>query len=581
MKRGPFYGIQSTSMVIDDVLRLKRQYVIPRFQREYCWETEDLSILWDDLIDNIIVCNNKLKSNEYFIGSLVLVGDEDNTTEVKRYIVDGQQRLTTFTIAFSVLTQIFRSIGETKLADVTHSYIVGEDNDGQPLTRLEMETPKPYFQYRIQSKDIDYDRVPSTIEEKRILNAYNFIEKKLAEKVFVAELENKFKISGINYLDALKVFRDQILNCKVIYVTVKSFEDAYMIFEVLNAKGKNLSPIDVIKNYLFSILTDEEPLDYAAEKWNNIREHISSSDTDLSVFYRHFWLSKYKFTTNKKLVSEFNKTITITMYNDFLNSLEMESSNYAKFSNPKQSDWTQPEDLPIFYSLHAFQCFGVTQIRSFLLALFYAKQNDLIFHKTFVFALDFLEYFHFIFTAITSSNASWLERRYSSYARKLRGCNNKNESKKCINDLISSMKESLPVYEAYEQSFFQLKYTSWDTQNKRIVQYALFKLERYLSRSFETQPMFVTIEHILPESTKTEYVGLLGNLLPLGEKLNSEIANKSFSEKKEKYRESNFITVRKFLEENDSKTNWTKDDIENRTKELAHLFYYGIWDYAN
>ena len=572
---------KATSMMIDDVLRLKRQYVIPRFQREYCWETEDLSILWDDLIDNIIVSEDKLKSSEYFIGSLVLVGDEDDASEVKRYIVDGQQRLTTFTIVFSVLAQIFRNLGETRLADVTHSNIIGEDNDGQPLARLEMETPKPYFQYRIQSKDIDFDYLPSTTEEKRILNAYIFFDRKLSQRSFISELESKFNIQNINYLNALKIFRDQILNCKVIYVTVKSFEDAYMIFEVLNAKGKNLSPIDIIKNYIFSMLTDEQPLDYAAEKWKNIREQITLSDADLSVFYRHFWLSKYKFTTNKKLVSEFNRTITksITEYNEFLNSLEFESLNYAKFSNPKQGDWTQPEDLPIYYSLQAFQYFGVTQIRSFLLALFYAKEENLISHKVFIKALDFLEYFHFIFTAITSSNASGLERRYSSYARKLRKCKDKSESRKCIFDLITTMKESLPVYEAYEQKFHKIKYTSWETQNKRIVQYALFKFERYLTGNYETQPMSVTIEHISPESTRTEYVGLLGNLLPLGEKLNNEVSNKPFPDKKEKYKESNFKSVRNFIKNNEAKGNWTKDDIEDRTKELAYLFYHKVWDY--
>ena len=72
----------------------------------------------------------------------------------------------------------------------------------------------------------------------------------------------------------MKAFRDQILKCKVIYVTVKSLDDAYTIFEVLNSKGKDLAPVDMIKNSLFSILTEDEPLDYAVEKWKEIKRNL-------------------------------------------------------------------------------------------------------------------------------------------------------------------------------------------------------------------------------------------------------------------------------------------------------------------
>ena len=39
---------------VRDALDLKRKYIIPRFQREYSWEVEELDTLWDDLFDNAI-----------------------------------------------------------------------------------------------------------------------------------------------------------------------------------------------------------------------------------------------------------------------------------------------------------------------------------------------------------------------------------------------------------------------------------------------------------------------------------------------------------------------------------------------
>ena len=61
---------------IADTLDLKRKYVIPRFQREYSWENDELQELWDDLLDCFTVHNGKLYPNEYLIGKLVLVCDD-------------------------------------------------------------------------------------------------------------------------------------------------------------------------------------------------------------------------------------------------------------------------------------------------------------------------------------------------------------------------------------------------------------------------------------------------------------------------------------------------------------------------
>ena len=124
---------------IRDALDLKRKYVIPRFQREYSWEAEELSELWNDLLDNINIVGSSLVASEYFIGTLVLVGDDDNTQSIERQVVDGQQRLMTFTIAFSVLAQLFKKEGEEKLRDMIHNYIVGTDDDGE-LCRLPSKT---------------------------------------------------------------------------------------------------------------------------------------------------------------------------------------------------------------------------------------------------------------------------------------------------------------------------------------------------------------------------------------------------------------------------------------------------------
>lgn len=388
----------------------------------------------------------------------------------------------TVTIVFSVLSQMFKTMGEEKLSDLAHGYIIGEDENGISYTKVVSETPKPFFQYRIQQKSIDLTRIPHTAEEKRILAAYKFFEERLGEKYLISELNKRFPSVELSHIDALKLFRDQLLKCKVIYVTVKDFDEAYTIFEVLNAKGKDLTPVDIIKNTLFSVLNQIEPIDAAYEKWNNIRNNISEGNIeDILTFYRHYWLSKYGLITNKKLVSDFNKKVdkNVASYEAFLGALEVASSDYAKIALPNPQHGTQPEERVIFETLDALDIFGVTQVRIFLLSLFDARRRKVIKHSVVIQILEFLQYFHFVFNAICSERPSGSERRYSSYARKLRDCTNKEESAQCIRELITALQESLPQYSEFEKEFQKIYYTSTASKSKKLVQYILRKIEKY------------------------------------------------------------------------------------------------------
>ena len=76
---------------------------------------------------------------------------------------------------------------------------------------------------RIQKREQNENILPNTDEEKRILNAYNYFERKLSRKNILQEIKKRYRIDDnrLDYIELLKLFRDQILHCKVIYVTVK------------------------------------------------------------------------------------------------------------------------------------------------------------------------------------------------------------------------------------------------------------------------------------------------------------------------------------------------------------------------
>ncbi|EGJ34436.1 MULTISPECIES: DUF262 domain-containing protein [Moorena] len=127
--------LHAHTRTINDIFAANKKYIVPRFQREYSWSTDEVNELWEDIISNIeIIDNHEFHHEEHFIGALVLVG-EDKSQELK--IVDGQQRITTLTIFISALCERFMEIEKKILSEaIYHNFIAGKDSDGQPYLKL-------------------------------------------------------------------------------------------------------------------------------------------------------------------------------------------------------------------------------------------------------------------------------------------------------------------------------------------------------------------------------------------------------------------------------------------------------------
>lgn len=567
--------LNSFTRNIEDILALKRTYIIPRFQREYSWGEEELSVLWNDIIDNIRVETDKLKTQDYFFGSLVLVGNE---TKDKRFlVVDGQQRLTTVTILFSAIAKIFKSLGEQKLMKGTHSYVIGTDNNDEEYYILENESPKPYFQFMIQKLQNNMKLLPQSEEETKLEHAYNFFIQKLE----YSKLKKEFKNENFQYVDLLKGIRDQVLKFITIYITVDDIDDAYLIFETLNAKGKDLEPIDLVKNKIFYILNKETPMDDTKEKWKLIKSslHYRENKVSIGTFFRHFWLSKYAFTTEGKLYESFIKKIEPSKekYNILLDEMVRAADIYAQIINPLESDWRQVEEKFTIGSLSAITLFNVSQVNTLLLSLIRLRKDNKISLKYFKKAIKTLENFHFIFTAICSSRASGLESKYSKYSRQLNESITKDQAQKIIDCLIEELKNKLPSKTMFIEKFSNLRYTKENTADKKLIQYIMKTMEEYFQGTDELKVNIISIEHVMSESTKKNEVGFIGNLLPLDKKINSDIGDDIYVNKVNEYKKSSLVTVEHFINDYGNLTDWTKENIINRTNLLAEKAFDEVW----
>lgn len=564
---------------IDDILTLNRKYIVPRFQREYSWEETEHEMFWKDICNQISIKDDEIKFTDYFIGALVLVGDDSKDKEFQ--IVDGQQRLTTITIIFSVLSKIFIEIGEKSLAQSCYTYVEGKDGDFKPFFKLENENPRPFLQNNIQFVDIDASgsknqNKPSSIEEEKLLEAHDFYMTKLQQT-------NLKQIFGdrIDYKNLLKHVRDQILRFKTIFITVNSLDEAYTIFETLNAKGKDLMTIDLIKNKVFKLLDQDHPDDGAKRLWTNFKKELASREKRINptTFLRHYWLSKYEFTTESQIYESFNNRIEYDkhIYQEFLIDLVSSAKTYNMISNPHVEDWKQMEEKEVYYSLKALEIFNVVQPRSLILALIDAKNRKVLDVNNLRKCIKNIERFHFIFSAVTSSRASGLEGKYSTLSRKLRNSKNKKSAMKVITEIYDYFESKNPEFEVFSAGFSNLIFLNEKTSDKKLIQYIFFNLEKSMYETDEVIPFNLTLEHIFPQSKNSDYKGCIGNLIPLAKAINEKVKDGNLEKKLPEFRSSELKLVQQFITDNEEKTLWKDEDIIERTQKIAEKCYNEVW----
>lgn len=566
---------------IRSLLKSGCQFVIPRFQREYSWDKKNYQEFFEDMINNLAASNGTISDDQYFLGTMLFVGNFAEKPDKPIEVVDGQQRLTTITILFSVLSDRFRELGEDTLSKQLFKYIMTTDDNGEEVRVLQSKSSYPYFVYYIQDRKKQIKTEPSTEEENCIQETYEYFLQQTSENSLKKLLKKRMGddiVNSLPYVDILKALRDQVLDCTFISIAAADKDQANRIFAILNAKGKRLAYIDLIKNKIFEELKDGVNGTFAEECWNDIKTILNSGSETVGIatFFRHYWISKYKRCNASVLYDSFNKTIikNVTCYREFLNDLLLNAKNYMKIINPKREDYNnRKEYFWLVQSLSTLnKTFNVVQTRIALLALYEIKENNLISSDQFKKAILAIENFHFAFTAVCSMRTNNLESIYSRFAIALRKCTNKSEATKIINDkLIAPLNKFYPSYEVFAVKFKELFFTKKDDPANVKCKYAIYKLNAYFCNKdvFEDDG---SIEHILSE-TNGEHTLNIGNLILLEGKINGEAGQQSYEEKIPYYQKSQYVWIKKFIEVN---KDWNESMIEGRAEGLAAVYYNKI-----
>lgn len=234
-------------------------FEIPHYQRPYDWtqkETEDLIADVEEAMGNAKEVSG---ISPYFLGSIVLIKQPENP---KSEVVDGQQRLTTLTIMFSVLREL------------------ADDVDKPNLDRYIRERGDKFAgtndQYRLKIRGRDRDFFSENIQDNRnLLGFLSGPEPKGDSRQLMKENANLLweRLSKFSPAKRDRLTSFLVQRCFLVIVTATDRSSAYRVFSVMNARGRNLSPTDILKAQIIGPMSGHDRENYT-EKWENIEEDM-------------------------------------------------------------------------------------------------------------------------------------------------------------------------------------------------------------------------------------------------------------------------------------------------------------------
>lgn len=283
-----------------------QRYKIDFFQREYRWQRSHIEALISDLAISFLrsyTDGDEIEKYEsydcYYMGPLVLCEDKGAMS-----IVDGQQRLTSFTLLLIYLyhLQSKLDIPESHTKDILSFVFVKKG--GKKSLVINVEKREETVISLIENSSFTFS-INDNLDEscQNILSRYEDIT-----KLFPQELSNSHM---------LPIFIEWLLD-RIVLVEVRAFsmDNAYSIFETMNDRGLSLNPTEILKGYLLSKMSDgsnEEKMEDANNFWKfriqDIRS-VTKNDGDLD-FFRAWLRGKYADTQRSKTTSSENQDFEI------------------------------------------------------------------------------------------------------------------------------------------------------------------------------------------------------------------------------------------------------------------------------
>lgn len=516
--------LEAHDKLIREIFEGSYQFEIPHYQRPYAWTTEQADELFDDLISAMRDARVSGATSQYFLGSIVLIKTD---RDPKSRVVDGQQRLSTLTMLFAVLREIMPGAADD-ITDFLYrkgKVSLGENNE-----------------YRLTAREEDADFFRAYIQEpggiaQLIASTDKLKDSRLRYRENATLLFAKANVLPPAELIALWQFLAN--DCSLVVISTPDLEAAYRIFSVLNNRGLDLAPIDIIKADVLGLIRpiggDDKVRAYS-KKWSEIESQLGrDAFGDLLGHIRAIYAKqKQRATLVKELeeyVDEYKKAPidlvdkVIKPYAEvwgFVRNADFEATEHAETINEQLSwlnrvdfkDWVPP-------ALVYFKRFRQDPKR---IAEFFK-------------ALDRLTYF----LLVTKAGINERIETYSALTKEI-------EQDSFKGDLAEITR--LPLTDVQKRKFVAALDGNIYDDLPKVRMALVLRLESLVRAPGVQFQNAVSLEHVLPQTApagsewlqwfpnkdeRDSWTHRLANLVPLDRNKNSSASNYDFSKKKDAY----------------------------------------------
>jgi len=541
--------MKAGELTLQGTLTAQQQYVIPIFQRYYTWDRKEWDQLWTD------VCELKGKPGKHhFMGTLVFVPDRNVTYSYPSYqVIDGQQRLITFSLLFASLRNICASAGHEDLAsEISNSVLVHQYKKG-------LERFRVYPRQR-DREDFMAAIGDSAIPANRIGKAVRYFMEAIGDAVSTTNT------------DDLRLFYNLLLGgLEFVHINLDG-ENPYKIFRSLNSTGVDLSPADLIRNFVFMQISNEKQDEFDKGLWTPLESRFVNEKNEVdsklvSAFFRDSLM-----TTGEHIAPADTFEAFESRYKDGLEprSLTAELTKSADLYDQIRGAATH-SDPNIDASLRKLRQLDSSTAYPLVLKLMRRMQAQQITVEEFVGSVELIS--GFIFRRYVCGESS---RAYSKWF--VAAC-------KEVEDHPTERLERFFSERGFPRdAHFEAALCKFPLYSGKYAFEVLQLLEKSFGSKEAPNPDDATIEHIMPQTLSKEWrddlgadarqiheqwADTLGNLTLSG--YNSGLSNKRFSIKVQGtadtrgYSQSNFELTKTVA----GCAKWGAEEIESRGQELA------------
>lgn len=331
-----------------------QKYSIDYYQREYLWETKHIQELLEDLSSQFsqnyqpIHDRSQVENySHYFLGSIVV-----SSRNGQKFIIDGQQRLTSLTLLLIYLNNLQKE-KDSDEEQVDISPLIFSEKFGKKSFNLDITERMPVLEALFNNEQFDTTGQPISVQNIEL------------------RYQDIMSIFNDNFKDeALPYFIDWLTEC-IDFVEITAFSDdtAYTIFETMNDRGLSLSPADMLKGYLLANLDSDANRELLNKRWrDHLTEMTEAGVDDISDFFKAWLRGRHAKSIRGSTPGEQNKDWEkiVTAFHKWVRE---EHENIGLKSSDDYRNFLQKD-----FEFYARQ---YTQLRNAVSSFAFARENGL------------------------------------------------------------------------------------------------------------------------------------------------------------------------------------------------------------